>query len=178
MTFVWEPAARGKVAGVLRSRYPEPGAYSRYRQSGTSVLTYRLLLNSTSSERRAGGSNLSSPTQPLQTRARGSRLPLKCAPQRAIKVRRWEKPANEEREVALRPPESGYRRTSWVRRPPGRQVNVWLTRAVYFSEALTLARYSAAFCRICASFSVRILASRTTGLPLTITSRTSSPFRA
>jgi hypothetical protein len=48
----------------------------------------------------------------------------------------------------------------------------------YFNDALTLIRYSAAFANICASFSVRIFASRTTTLPLTITSRTSEPFNA
>jgi hypothetical protein len=48
----------------------------------------------------------------------------------------------------------------------------------YFNDALIFTRYSAAFCRICASFSVRIRPSLTTGLPLTITSRTSSAFSA
>src|ERR1039458_10587007 len=48
----------------------------------------------------------------------------------------------------------------------------------YFREALTLARYSAALARICASLSVRIFASRTTGLPFTITSRTSDALSA
>ena len=48
----------------------------------------------------------------------------------------------------------------------------------YFNDALTFALYSSAFARIAASSSVRILASRTTGLPLTITSRTSSAFSA
>jgi hypothetical protein len=50
--------------------------------------------------------------------------------------------------------------------------------ARYLSDALILARYSAALARICCSFKVRILASRTTGLPLTMTSRTSLPFKA
>ena len=48
----------------------------------------------------------------------------------------------------------------------------------YFSDAATFALYSAAFCRICASFRVSILPSRTTGFPFTITSRTSSALRA
>lgn len=63
--------------------------------------------------------------------------------------------------------------------------NAWSTAAgnppfspTYFSDALIFARYAAAFCRICAAFRVSILASRTTGLPFTITSRTSSAFRA
>ena len=49
---------------------------------------------------------------------------------------------------------------------------------VYFNDALTLALYSSTFARIAFSSSVSIFASRTTGLPLTITSRTSSAFSA
>jgi hypothetical protein len=49
---------------------------------------------------------------------------------------------------------------------------------IYFSDALTFARYSAAFWSICAAFRVSTFASRTTGFPFTITSRTSSAFSA
>jgi hypothetical protein len=74
-------------------------------------------------------------------------------------------------------PSSGRRR---------RQVSMQLQRgrvqpapqASYFSDALIFARYSTAFCRICGWLSVRMTESRTTGLPFTITSRTSSAFKA
>src|ERR1700676_185086 len=51
-------------------------------------------------------------------------------------------------------------------------------RSVYFNDARTFTPYSSALSRICFSSRVSIRASRTTGLPLTITSRTSAALSA